>query len=115
MEKEFSYFFDWNSYSEWSMMECALAEFTENGAKYIVVTSHLLERFLNEPYFFFSMKEMTEKFGLKFKGCHGLWGSGVKDLNCEDRQYRQKSIDNHKLAMGYAADAGCREYVVHKF
>ena len=59
------------------------------------------------------MKEMTEKFGLKFKGCHGLWGSGVKDLNCEDRQYRQKSIDNHKLAMGYAADAGCREYVVH--
>ena len=67
MEKEFSYFFDWNSYSERSMMECALAEFAENGAKYIVVTSHLLERFLNEPNFFFSMKDAVERFGLKFK------------------------------------------------
>lgn len=112
MEKEFSYFFDWASYSERAVMECALAEFAENGAKYVVVTNQLLERFLNEPNFFFSMKDMVERSGLKFKGCHGLWG-GVKDLNGEDRQYRRRSIENHKLAMGYAADAGCQEYVVH--
>ena len=109
MEKDFSFFFDWKNFTN---PERILAEFADNGAKSIVVTEYLLERFLNEPTFFFLFSKMVEKAGLKFKGCHGLW-SGVKDLNCDDRQYRDISIANHKRAMGYAAEAGCKEYVVH--
>ena len=110
MEKEFSFFFDWKKFT--GMEERELAEFAENGAKNIVVTNDLLERFLNEPTFFYLFCKLMEKHHLKFQGCHGLW-SGVKDLNCDDRQYREISIANHKRAMGYAADAGCKEYVVH--
>ena len=112
MEKEFSYFFDWQNYKENNLMERAIAEFAANGAKYIVMTNNLLDRCLDEPNFFFLFVKLLEKYGLKFSGCHGLW-SGVKDLNCDDRQYRDISIANHKRAMGYAADAGCKEYVVH--
>ena len=112
MEKEFSFFFDWQNYKENNMMERAVAEFAANGAKYIVMTNNLLDRCLDEPNFFFLFVKLLEKYGLKFSGCHGLW-SGVKDLNCDDRQYRDISIANHKRAMGYAADAGCKEYVVH--
>ncbi len=112
MEKEFSFFFDWDKFKDYAMLERMIAEFAENGAKYIVVTNHLLERFLNEPNFFFLFGELVRKHGMKFQGCHGLW-SGVKDLNGDDRQYRPIAIENHKRAMGYAADAGCREYVVH--
>lgn len=110
MEKDFSFFFDWKKFV--TMEERVLAEFAENGAKSIVATNDILERFLNEPTFFYLFCKLMEKHGLKFKGCHGLW-SGVKDLNCDDRQYRDISIANHKRAMGYAAEAGCREYVVH--
>lgn len=112
MEKEFSFFFDWQNFKDYTMLERVMAEFAENGAKNIVIVNSLLERFLNEPTFFFMFRKLAEQYGLKFQGCHGLW-SGVKDLNCDDRQYRPISIANHKLAMGYAAEAGCREYVVH--
>ena len=112
MEKEFSFFFDWKNFQDYAMGERMLAEFAANGAKNIVVTEYLLERFLNEPNFFCLFNKLVEKHGLKFSGCHGLW-SGVKDLNCDDRQYRPISIANHKRAMGYAAEAGCKEYVVH--
>ena len=112
MEKEFSYFFDWQNFKDYPMLERMAAEFAENGAKNIVITENLLERFLSEPTFFYLFSKIIEKHGLKFAGCHGLW-SGVKDLNCDDRQYRPISIANHKRAMGYAAEAGCKEYVVH--
>lgn len=32
MEKEFSYFFDWQNYKENNLMERAVAEFAANGA-----------------------------------------------------------------------------------
>ncbi|MBQ7403192.1 MAG: sugar phosphate isomerase/epimerase [Lentisphaeria bacterium] len=113
MEKEFSYFFDWQNFkASNNLMERAVAEFAANDAKYIVLTNNLLEYCISEPNFFILFVKLLEKYGLKFSGCHGLW-SGVKDLNCDDRQYRDISIANHKRAMGYAADAGCKEYVVH--
>ena len=104
MEKEFSYFFDWQNFkASNNLMERAVAEFAANDAKYIVLTNNLLEYCISEPNFFILFVKLLEKYGLKFSGCHGLW-SGVKDLNCDDRQYRDISIANHKRAMGYAAD-----------
>lgn len=112
MNREFSYFFDWNHFQDFALQERMIAEFAENGAKYIVLTNFLLERQLNEPNFKYAIQESMNRFGLKFSGCHGLWG-GDKDLCCEDKQYRNISIENHKRAMGYAADFGCKTYVVH--
>ena len=43
MEKDFSFFFDWKKFV--TMEERVLAEFAENGAKSIVATNDLLERF----------------------------------------------------------------------
>ena len=67
MEKEFSFFFDWDKFKDYAMLERMIAEFAENGAKYIVVTNHLLERFLNEPNFFFLFGELVRKHGMKEK------------------------------------------------
>ena len=112
MEKDFSYFFDWNNFQAFNMQERMLAEFAANGANNIVLTSFLLERLVSEPNFVFAIKDSMNRKGLKFVGCHGLW-SGVKDLACEDRHFWKKSIEDHKRALGYAADFGCKTYVMH--
>lgn len=112
MDRDFSYFFDWQSFDGYSLLERMAAEFADNGAKNIVITPYLLERFASEPNFFFYFTSIIKKHGLKYAGCHGLW-SGVRDLNGEDRFHRKKAIENHKIAMGYAADAGCKSYVMH--
>lgn len=110
MEKEFSFFFDWRNFKD--KPERMLGEFADNGVKNIVLTHDLLDRCLTEPNFFFLFSKLVEEKGLKFQGCHGIW-SGVRDLNGDDMQYRDIAIAEHKRAMGYAADAGCKEYVVH--
>ena len=112
MENDFTYFFDWQNFRSFDLQERMMAEFAENGAKNIVLISSLLERLINEPNFRMALKDSMKRMGLKFSGCHGIWG-GDKDLACEDKQYFHRSIENHKLAIGYAADFGCKTYVVH--
>ena len=112
METDLSFFFDWHNFNDITLASRMLYEFAENDAKNIVLTDKLLTRFTEEPLFRYYFNANAKKAGLKFAGCHGLWGYQY-DLNCDDRQYRPQAIEKHRIAMGCAADSGCKSYVMH--
>lgn len=112
MDKEFSFFFDWQNFKEMPMSSRMFYEFVDNGVKNIVLTEHLLEKFIDDPSYRYYFNVYVKRAGLQFSGCHGLFKYQY-DLNCTDRYYRPQMIEKHKTAIGYAADAGCKSYVVH--
>lgn len=112
MEKDFSFFFDWQNFKDMPMYTRMFNEFADNGEKNIVLTEHMLDKFIDDPSYRYYFNIYLKKAGLQFSGCHGLFKYQY-DLNCADRHYRPQMIEKHKTAMGYAADSGCKSYVVH--
>lgn len=92
--------------------EIMLAEYAANHAKYLALSDGMLRDILDDPVRFIILREWMHRNGLQFRDAHGLWGS-IHDLNSDDRQFRPKMVERHKLAMGYAKDAGCLTYTVH--
>ena len=89
-----------------------MQEFADNGAKNLVLIESWLERLLREPGFYSKLKGWLRACSLNIFECHGLWGQGY-DLNITDRPRRKGMIEDHKMAMEYAADLGCKTYTVH--
>ena len=69
-------------------------------------------RLLREPSFFAPLMTMARKAGIRLGAVHAPWGAAF-DLNCSDTARRKGLIEDHKTAMAYAADAGCRTYTIH--
>ncbi len=105
------YYYSWGHVSD-KMIPNILAEFRENGADGMVFSHIWGERILKEPEFYPYLMTMIRRSGLKIGEMHGLWGAAF-DLNCSDMPRRSKLIDDHKLMMAYAADAGCKTYTMH--
>ncbi len=107
----FFHFYQWNHVPD-QMIPNLLAEFKDNGAQGLVFSHFWAQRILNEPRFYPLLMTMMRDAGLNIGAIHGLWGPEF-DLNCSDMARRPKLIEEQKLMMAYAAEAGCKTYTVH--
>ena len=112
-EKEVSlfYYYSWQ-YVPDVMIPNIFAEFKANGVEHLVFSHIWATRLLREPSFFAPLMTMARKAGIRLGAVHAPWGAAF-DLNCSDTARRKGLIEDHKTAMAYAADAGCRTYTIH--
>lgn len=106
-----SHFFPWKKIND-DFVTNILCEFADNGAESVVLTDEWGKRLVKEPGFYTTLLGWLRESGMKIFECHGLW-SIAYDLNVTDRPRRRAMIEEHKLCMEYAADLGCRTYVMH--
>ena len=108
MKKENSlfYYYSWQ-YVPDVMIPNIFAEFKANGVEHLVFSHIWATRLLREPSFFAPLMTMARKAGIRLGAVHAPWGAAF-DLNCSDTARRKGLIEDHKTAMAYAADAGCR-------
>ncbi len=106
-----SFFYSWENISE-SLYPSVMREFRDNGAKHLVINDFLLGRIIHDPHCLPRLRKFQHDAGINFFEVHGLWSTGY-DLVCTDRSRRPGLIADHKLAMNYAAEMGCRTYVIH--
>lgn len=106
-----SHFFPWKKIND-DFVTNILCEFADNGAESVVLTDEWGKRLVKEPGFYTTLLGWLRESGMKIFECHGLW-SIAYDLNITDRPRRRAMIEEHKLCMEYAADLGCRTYVMH--
>ena len=106
-----SHFFPWKKIND-DFVTNILCEFADNGAESVVLTDEWGKRLVKEPGFYTTLLGWLRESGMKIFECHGLW-SIAYDLNITDRPRRRAMIEEHKLCMEYAANLGCRTYVMH--
>ena len=106
-----SHFFPWKKIND-DFVTNILCEFADNVAESVVLTDEWGKRLVKEPGFYTTLLGWLRESGMKIFECHGLW-SIAYDLNITDRPRRRAMIEEHKLCMEYAADLGCRTYVMH--
>jgi len=106
-----THFYSWQMIPD-NLAQLVLREFADNGAQNIVLTEGWALRLIKEPGFYNTLKNWLKKFGLSIFECHGLWDHGY-DLNTPARPRRRGMIEEHKLAMAYASEFGCKTYTVH--
>ena len=111
MEQELFYYYSWEAVPD-RMIPNIFAEFKANGVEHLVFSHVWATRLLREPSFFAPLMTMARKAGIRLGAVHAPWGAAF-DLNCSDMARRKGLIGDHKTAMGYAADAGCRTYTIH--
>ena len=111
MDAPISFFYHWQNIPD-EMYPNVMREFHDNGVRNLVATQWLLERMIREPALPMSLKTMLRNTDMRFFEAHGICSTG-NDLACTDRFRRPGMIADHKLAMGCAAELGCKTYVVH--
>jgi sugar phosphate isomerase/epimerase len=88
------------------------AEFAANGAEFVVINEHMATRILDERRYYSTLECQTRKTGVKLFEIHAPFGE-CWDLNCSVRARRPDMIREHIRCMNYAAEAGCKTYVIH--
>ena len=106
-----SYFYAWDKIP-FEMFPNMMREFQDNGAKHLVITDFMLENMIRDPQYLLSLRKHMFDTKMEFFECHGLWSRG-NDMVCIDKCRRPGLIADHKLAMSYAAELGCKTYVMH--
>lgn len=87
-------------------------EFAANGAENVVIDEIMAGRILDEPRFYSNLERFARGAGVKLFEIHAPFGE-CWDLNCSVKSRRPGLIKGHTLCMNYAAEAGCRTYVIH--
>lgn len=105
------YYYSWK-YVPDVMLRAVMEEFKANGIDTLVFSHAWATRILKEPEFFPVLMTSARNAGVRLGAVHAPWGAAF-DLNCSDRARRPKMIEDHKTAMAYTAEAGCRTYTLH--
>ncbi len=106
-----SFYYHWEGVPD-TLLPSLLDEFRYNGVTDMVFSHIWATRILNEPGFFPILRRHLHRTGLRLRDIHAPWGQSF-DLNCPDRARRPGLIADQKRAMAYAAECGCKSYVVH--
>ena len=106
-----AYFYSWNHVSD-AMIPNIMAEFKWHGVDHLVFTNFLLSRIINDFSFWTLLHRNAVKQGINLVEAHGLLGQG-NDLCCPEKGRRPGMIEDHKRAMNYCAESGCKTYTVH--
>ena len=105
----FSYYADWHLLPD-AVLESLLAEARELGIKNLVFTDQWITRILNNPQDMGFFRKVLNSFD--FTDMHAPFGESY-DLSCANNGRRDDMIKDHRRAMGYASDFGCRTYTIH--
>ena len=106
-----AYYYSWKAVSD-PMIPNVMAEFREHGVRNLVFSNIWLDRILCDMKFWSILYRHAKEQGVNLVEAHAPWGQGY-DLCCPDAARRPGMIDDHKRAMNYCAESGCRTYTVH--
>jgi sugar phosphate isomerase/epimerase len=95
---------------EW--LPIVFAEFAANGAENIVINELMAPRFLTDPRFYSNLERIARAAGVKLFEIHAPFGE-CWDLNCSVQARRETMLQDHIKIMRYAAETGCKTYVIH--
>ncbi len=110
-ELPLAYFYSWDQVPD-AMLANVMAEFSWHGVENLVFSHVWLTRILREPFFAGRLFKTARAYHLNLVAAHAPWGQPF-DLSCPDRGRRDMLIADHKRAMAYCADSGCRTYTMH--
>ncbi len=106
-----TFFYEWENLDV-KLYGNIMREFKDNGAEYLVINDSMLKKIISDPMYLLNLRKLQYDIGIKFFEVHGLWSRGW-DPCCTDFPRRPGIIADHKLAMNYAAELGCKTYVMH--
>ena len=106
-----AFFYSWQHVTD-SMIPNIMAEFKWHGVDNLVFTDYLLRRVVDEVRFWSLLHRHAVLQGINLIEAHGLLGQG-NDLCCPEKGRRSGMIEDHKRAMNYCAESGCKTYTVH--
>lgn len=106
-----AFFYSWQHVTD-SMIPNIMAEFKWHGVDNLVFTDYLLRRVVDEVRFWSLLHRHAMIQGINLIEAHGLLGQG-NDLCCPEKGRRSGMIEDHKRAMNYCAESGCKTYTVH--
>ena len=106
-----AYYYSWHLVPD-VMIPNVMAAFREQGVKNLVFCNSWLERILKDMRFWRVISRAAKNANLDLVEAHAPYGQGF-DLCCPERGRRPAMIEEHKRAMNYCADSGCRTYTLH--
>ena len=106
-----SHHYCWDSVPD-ALIPSIIAEYKDNGVDNMVISYFWGQRMISEPDFFPKLKNIANRAGINLFEIHAPAGVGY-DLYNPNPERREKMIKEHKLVMSYAADTGCKTYVMH--
>lgn len=106
-----SYFTCSKSWSD-AMLPNLFVEFAANGAENVVIDETMACKILDDPRFYSNLERYVRGAGVKLFEIHAPFGE-CWDLNCSVKARRPALVDGHIKCMNYAAEAGCKTYVIH--
>ena len=87
-------------------------EFAANGAENVVIDEIMAGRILEDPRYYSNLERFARGAGVKLFEIHAPFGE-CWDLNCSVKSRRPYLVEGHIKCMNYAAEAGCKTYVIH--
>ena len=106
-----AYYYSWQNVPD-NMILNIMTEFKDNGVDHLVFSHHWITRILQEPLLYTNLKRYAYQLKMQIIEVHAPWGQ-CYDLACIDKARRPYLIADHKKAMAYAAESGCRTYTMH--
>ena len=107
----FSHHHSWANIPDF-LIPSIMAEYRDNGGENIVISSDWGERIIEEPPFFPKLKHFAHCTKINLFEIHAPYDVNYA-LCCINPQRRKKMIEEHYLVMSYAAEVGCKTYVMH--
>ena len=87
-------------------------EFAANGAENVVIDETMACKILDDPRYYSNLERFARGAGIKLFEIHAPFGE-CWDLNCSVKARRPALVEGHIKCMNYAAEAGCKTYVIH--
>ena len=106
-----AYYYSWENVPD-AMLPNIMAEFREHGVKNLVFSHVWLTRIIHDMKFWSFIIQNARKLQMNLVEAHAPCGQGY-DLCCPERGRHPHMIEEHKRAMNYCAESGCRTYTIH--
>ena len=106
-----AYCYSWGSVPD-GMIANIMAEFKWHGVSDLVFGNTLITRVIEDVRFWSLLHRLAVKQGINLIEAHAPLGQGY-DLCCPEKGRRPRMIEDHKRAMNYCAESGCKTYTVH--
>lgn len=106
-----AYCYSWGDVPD-AMIPNIMAEFKWHGISDLVFGNTLITRVINDVRFWSLLHRQALKQGVNLIEAHAPLGQGY-DLCCPEKGRRPRMIEDHKRAMNYCAESGCKTYTIH--
>ena len=106
-----AHFYPWEGIPD-EFTKYPLATFAEHGNEYLTFSQHQCLRMLRDPGYENWFFEQARAYGMKVMDAHGLCFQR-HDLDTDDREQREKSIEEHIAVITRLGDLGLQTYTVH--